>query len=413
MNILFATLAYHPDDIRDVAATSRDGLQNQIQTFQWSLIQGIRESLNPGETLSILNALPVGVFPRHYRKLVLHSKIRPNLFQEIGCLNLPWFKQRQRMIRAEKAMEKWIKASPENRTILVYTVYLPYLEAVTAVKRRHPEVQTCVIITDLPNELGIASGRKGVWKQIEYRRGNRSLQRLNAFDRFVLLAEPMASALPLQNRPYLVMEGLVSDLPQTEGDVTLPADRKPSVLYTGTLNRELGIGMLLDAFREMGEAQLWLCGKGDMEAEIQHAEASCGNIHYFGFVPQAVAFALQAKADVLVNPRTSQGTFTKYSFPSKTMEYLRSGKPVLCCKLEGIPNEYDAYLRYIEPQTAQGLRDAIRKLLVLSAQERAAIGASARNFVLTEKNSRVQSAKLLQFLRETSDSAAPEMADPS
>ena len=38
-----------------------------------------------------------------------------------------------------------------------------------------------------------------------------------------------------------------------------------------------------------------------------------------------------------VNPRQNNEEFTKYSFPSKTMEYLASGVPVVAYKLDGIP----------------------------------------------------------------------------
>ena len=105
----------------------------------------------------------------------------------------------------------------------------------------------------------------------------------------------------------------------------------------------------------------------------------------------------------LINPRTAQGVFTRYSFPSKTLEYMRSGKPVLCCKLEGIPDEYDPYLRYIQPQTAQGIRDAVRALLTQPDTERTAAGELARDFVLREKNAKAQCANLLTFMRGLSD----------
>lgn len=399
MNILCLTLLYHPDDVDVTLANSRDGLQNQINSYQWALIDGLTQNIGVGESLTIINSLPVGIFPTHYRKLMLPSRKHGEGFRELGGINLPWFKQRMRAKLAKAEIERWIAASPDNRTILLYTLYLPYMQAVEAVKRRHPDIKASVIVTDLPNNLGISSGRKGLLKQIEYRRGERSMALSRRFDGFVLLTAPMADALGVQDRPCMVLEGLVSAEVAAAGAVDLSADTRPAVLYTGTLNRELGIGELLQAFQGWTDAQLWLCGRGDMEGEIRQAVAECDNIRYFGFVPQPTALALQAKADALINPRTSQGVFTRYSFPSKTLEYMRSGKPVLCCRLEGIPEEYDAYLRYIKPQTADGIREAVRAVLALPAQEREAIGQQARAFALTQKNSKAQCAKLLLFLR--------------
>ena len=48
-----------------------------------------------------------------------------------------------------------------------------------------------------------------------------------------------------------------------------------------------------------------------------------------------------------VNPRPGAADFTRYSFPSKTLEYLDAGKPVLAYRNDGIPPEYDEHLLYI------------------------------------------------------------------
>ena len=400
MNILFLTLLYRPEQKEAVAQCSRDGLQNQNDSFQWALIDGLKAGMGEGETLSILNALPVGVYPTHYRKLWLPGSQTHAHFRELASLNLPWFKQRMRMWLAERYLEQWIAASPYNRTILLYTLYLPYMQAIARVKQRHPDVQTSVIVTDLPNELGIASGRNGLLKRIEYWRGRRCLSLVNTFDGYVLLTQPMADALHIDQKPAIVLEGLVVSDVTTQGQIAIPEDRRPAVLYSGTLNRELGIAELLTSFQGLDGVQLWLCGRGDMVAEVEQAAKENRNIHYFGFVAQETALALQTRASALINPRTAQGIFTRYSFPSKTLEYMRSGKPVLCCKLEGIPDEYDAYLRYIDPQTPEGIRAAVLALFALPKQERSDIGVRSRHFALEHKNNKVQALRVLSFLNQ-------------
>ncbi len=399
MNVAFLTLLYHPDEVKAVSRLSRDGLQNQIDAYQWAFVEGIRQNLAAGESLTIINSLPVGAFPTRYRRLFLKSKTFPDGITQLGGLNLPPFKQRGRAGRAERALERWVSASLDNRTVLVYSLYLPYMRAAVAVKRRHPDVRVTVIVTDLPNELGIASGRTGLMRRIEYAMGRRRVDLCAQLDGFVLLTAPMAGALPIAGKPVIIIEGLVSREEPEPSPVELPADTRPAVLYTGTLNRELGIGLLLEAFQALPGFQLWLCGRGDMENEITRAAQERDNIRFFGFVPRSAALYLQKHAAVLVNPRTAQGTFTRYSFPSKTLEYMRSGVPVACCKLEGIPDEYDGYLRYIEPQNARGVRDALNGLMSLAPGEREAIGERARTFVAEQKNSSAQCAKLVAFLR--------------
>ena len=98
------------------------------------------------------------------------------------------------------------------------------------------------------------------------------------------------------------------------------------------------------------------------------------NIRYFGFVSQEEALSLQGRAATLINPRSPEGLYTRYSFPSKTLEYLRSGRPTLCYALEGIPEEYGQYLIYIQQSGADGIRQAVQEWLQKPAAEREARG---------------------------------------
>ena len=399
MNILFLSLLYHPDDAKQIGALSNVGMQNQASGFQWAMIEGIKNNLRPGETISILNALPVGTYPKQYRKLWLQNKSYGKLFTEIGSLNLPYCKQKRRERAARWKIERWMEQSDQNRMIVLYSLYLPYLRAVAAAKERHPDLKACVIVTDLPGNLGLASGRQGLLKTIENRMGEQSMRLVSRMNGFILLTEQMAEPLRIQGKKRCVIEGLTSEWGIAPEAITVPPDDRPAVLYTGTLNRELGIGELLQAFETLNDCQLWLCGCGDMEDAIREAEKKCDNITYFGFVSQANAVYLQGKAAILINPRTNQGAYTRYSFPSKTMEYMRAGKPVLCCKLDGIPEEYNEYLTYMEPQNAAGMRTAIQAMLQKPQNERDGIGRRAKEFVLSQKNNSTQGKKAVDLLR--------------
>lgn len=400
MNLLFLSLLYHERALAEATKNARDGLQNQINNYQWAMIDGLKHNMNSEEKLDIVNALPVGVFPTHYRKLSLPDRNWSESFRELGSLNLPWVKQWQRQRKATVAIRSWAMADPNNRHILLYSLYLPYMKAIAKVKRQMRDLKATVIVTDLPNELGIASGRRGLLQRIEYAMGNRKTELCREFDGFVLLTEHMAEALPVEGKAQMVIEGLVlaqgvEDSSQEEQEKPLPV-----VLYTGTLNRELGIKELLEAFEERTDCALWLCGKGDMEKEIERACKEHSHIQYFGFVSQAKALSLQSQADILINPRRGEGLFTRYSFPSKTLEYMRSGKPVLCYPLEGIPSDYEPYLCYISQEGAKEIGEAVSALLALPREERLKIGENAKNFALSQKNAVMQSHRLLAFLRK-------------
>lgn len=44
-------------------------------------------------------------------------------------------------------------------------------------------------------------------------------------------------------------------------------------------------------------------------------------------VPNSGVLKAQSESEILVNPRNDNNEFTKYSFPSKVIEYLGSGTP--------------------------------------------------------------------------------------
>ena len=136
-----------------------------------------------------------------------------------------------------------------------------------------------------------------------------------------------------------------------------------------------------------------------MDAAVAQAAENHANIRFFGFVSHERALELQAHASLLINPRSPRGVFTRYSFPSKTLEYMRSGKPVVCHRLEGIPEEYDPYLQYIEGEGAGAIVNAVRKALALTPEERLSLGQRARTFVLDNKTPGNQCRRLMDFLR--------------
>ena len=89
---------------------------------------------------------------------------------------------------------------------------------------------------------------------------------------------------------------------------------------------------------------------------------------------------------------------TKYSFPSKTLEYMSSGTPVLTSKLSGIPSEYYDYLYVIEDRGKESIKKAIEEVFDKSEEELISTGILAKNYVLNFKNCKTQTKKILDQL---------------
>ena len=123
-------------------------------------------------------------------------------------------------------------------------------------------------------------------------------------------------------------------------------------------------------------------------------------IVFKGFVTREEALSLQANSYFLINPRPNKGEYVKYSFPSKTLEYMALGKVVLMHKLPGVPSEYDKYLTYFKSSNRDDMVDAIKMLVEKGENEINRLGGLCKEFAIEQKNALTQTKKVLNFLRE-------------
>lgn len=392
--ILFLGPLYPCDDELEIKNNSISNISNAPNVFQWNLLNGLHDI--SGDNLKVINVLPVGIWKKEYKKLFLKNRsweYNGVVGNEIGCINLPFIKQFQRFVRVKKLLKK---IANERTEIMIYSAYMPFLKAVF---RLPSDIKITAIITDLPEfyDLGSTSAIKSFLRK---RQNKMVYKYLNRVDRFVVLTKQMCEPLNVGSRPWICIEGIckADNKPNT---VFGTENEVKAILYTGTLHYQYGIKNLLDAFEEITSEniELWICGGGEAEIEIKRLSSKDKRLKFFGFCAQTEVANLRSKASVLVNPRTNEGEYTKYSFPSKTMEYMASGKPVVMYKLDGIPDEYDEYLNYIntDMDDISGLKNAV--LNVIDNYDYALKKAeSAQKFVLENKNGKAQAKKILKLI---------------
>ena len=397
MNILFLTLQYDIRKEKEYIAKSKVSMQGAANTFQNNLLAGFKDV---SENITVMNTLPVATYPK-YKQIFMKTQKGDILgfnSTEIGYINLPILKQITRYFAYKKQIKKWIKETKGEKAIVAYSLYLPFEKLFKFIKRNYPEVKTSLICPDLPCEFGILPKNK-IKAAIQLSYGRKALKLAKYSDSFTLLTEEMKTPLNVEDRPYTVVEG-VCNKKKTENT---EKQEEKTVLYTGTLNKQFGILTLLEAFKliEDPEARLWICGGGDSKQAVIEAAEKDNRIKFFGYVTKKEVEKLTERATLLINPRANEGHYTKYSFPSKTMEYMVSGKPVVMYKLDGIPEEYDPYLNYINGDTAEDMKDAIIAIFSKTAQERENLGKNAAEFVRENKNSFIQANKILRLLKSS------------
>ena len=196
---------------------------------------------------------------------------------------------------------------------------------------------------------------------------------MSAADSFVLLTEQMKDMLKVGRKPYCVIDGLYSVKNKFEDAIE---NSGKTMVYTGSLHREYGICELLSAFccEESEDWKLIIAGSGNAEDEVKKAEKEQSNIVFLGTLQMPEILKLQREATILVNPRPVDGIDAKYSFPSKTMEYMLSGRPVFMNLLPGMDPIYADYLLTPERFQTDSFKKALPMVMKMEQKELNMIG---------------------------------------
>lgn len=219
----------------------------------------------------------------------------------------------------------------------------------------------------------------------------------NSFDGYIMLSPYMNEVVNLKCRPFIVMEGIADSV-----DDAGMSKSERAILYAGGLTADNGIEILLEGFvkAECSDTKLWICGDGPLQAKVKDYADKYENICYWGIVPNEKVQQLERQAMLLISPRFSHNEFTKYSFPSKTIEYMSTGTPTALTKLGGIPEEYFEYVYVLEEETEQGVEKLIKYVVSQSEDARKQLGNAAKEFVFRNKNSSVQARRIINFMSD-------------
>ena len=259
------------------------------------------------------------------------------------------------------------------------------------------------IVTDVPGHSAGARLKMQPFinRQIAKVSGRIVAKSLKEYDGYLLLTEAMNPIVNPKGKPYIVIEGHCdSMMAQRSND--LEGKTSPKVMmYAGGIHKEFGIQRLVDAF-VAADIPGWEChiyGDGNYQNELTQLCKTQMNVKYFGSQPNALVVENQLKASLLVNPRLTDAEYVKYSFPSKTLECMVSGTPLLTTNLPGMPTSYHEYVYLFGEETTDAFRDVLEQVLSLDAKTLYHKGQEARSFALEEKNNVSQAKKLLEFVK--------------
>lgn len=367
MEVLFIGSVFAKENQEEIIKYSKRAVEFSANVFQEKLIEGFS---NTCKEFKVVSAVGISNFPFGYKKLRFSGfKKKQNKYEYVKFNNLWGLRNFSRAKAIKKSLKFFIKKSGEEKFIIVYSAHTPFLDAAVYAKKKDPNIKICLIVPDLPQFMNFEKKQK-----LFYRLGKKyDVKKFNNLsknvDAFVLLTEHMKESLCTGNRPCIITEGIIdsAQLRRAEENVvsTVQEDTIKRVVYTGKMDIAFGIEKLIKAFRQIKDedCRLILCGAGTAFDLAKQSAIEDERITCLGQVVPEVARQWIDKADVLVNPRPNDGEYVKYSFPSKTIEYLLSGKAVVGYKLDGMKELYRRFIFVPENDHVDKLGDAIKKAL--------------------------------------------------
>lgn len=386
MQILYGYSNCTDKKYRELMSETNQAVLQPDQKYHGLLIKGLSKN---GVKVHCFSGLPINRSVT--KKILIHEKdeIEENAyFHYYMTLNIPGLRQ---LMIFFAALFKCLFLKIEKDTYAIcdcLNIANAYGMLLACTIRRIPIV---TIVTDLPDMMSDNKFRRAI---------NNNL--FGAMDGFVFLTEQMNCRLNKKNKPYIVLEGHVdSDAPELEStekwEITTG---KKVIIYAGSLLKLYGIQNLTEGFikASIPDTELWVYGDGDYREELCALEKKHTNVVYKGVCSNQEVVQAELRAALLVNPRPSDPEYTKYSFPSKNMEYMVSGTPLLTTKLPGMPKEYETYVFLLEDESIEGISERLKEFFELPFSKRNSIALEAKKFVLKQKSNIVQAESIVSFL---------------
>jgi len=383
-----------PDDPRfHNVAFSRPGNMAQV-----NLLVGLKHAGLPAS--AIIAPCPIQAFPRSRRLFVrgrketLSEGLRVSL---IPFLNITPLKEISIGIGTVLSLIRWgWRSRSKKRVVFTYNLSVPPgIFTLFAARLIGAKSMACIADVNVPGE----TVPNNLWHRIDYR-----LQRwlIPRYDAHVVVTDSIMRDFAPQKQ-YLRLEGGVTTETLERMKCAIKRndiEDKFTIVAAGTLSEYNGIPEILQAFSLLHDAsyRLVIAGDGPLRKTVEDAAARDSRIQYVGYLQFGEVLELYSKASVLLCMRITKRVNTKYFFPSKVMEYLASGVPVVSTCTNHIEEEFKGLLYFLRNETPEELANLIRQIANSDPGERRELARKARAFMATTKTWDAQGRRLADFI---------------
>jgi glycosyltransferase involved in cell wall biosynthesis len=397
INILYSSSVCSEKTLDLLNLTSKKKLIFPAQKFHRLLIEGLYANQS---NVTVLSVIPVN---RSTHKKLLWFNAEETVervkYIYLPFINIPYMRQFFVVLSSFFRVLIWCLQNDRKNSIVICDLLNVAVSTTSLTIAKAFGFKTCAIVTDMPLIFLSNSANKKKHSLMGILAKKISYSLLALYQSYLLLTEQMNHLINKQQKPYIVMEGLV-DIKMNKSSNTLNNKALETILiYAGGIHEQYGLKNLLKAFMllEGKDLRLYIYGEGEMEKEMPYFENLDNRIVYKGVASNQFIVKKEMEETLLINPRFSDQEYTKYSFPSKNMEYMVSGTPLVTTPLPGMPDTYRDYVYVFNGESVEGFYTTLKSILSLPREELHDFGCRAKQFVLENKNNNVQAERLLCF----------------
>ena len=370
MKILFLGGIFDDSHNAEIISKTKTYVEYAANNFQRKIIEGLKAN---GADVQVVSAPFLGAFPQAYKDIVFKG-FDAKAEDESGYsyakfINIWGIRNPSRRRGVNRLLRGFADDPDTDKLIIVYSPHTPLIQAANDAKKKDPHIKICMVIPDLPQYMNLSANVSLAYKVLKKYDVRTFMKESRTVDSYIVLTEQMTDLLGVGNRPYAVVEGIYEKI---EGEIPKKNQELTTIVYTGRLDKSFGVVHLIKAFRQLkGEdLRLVICGGGEAKAEVEEAASIDKRILYKGQVSSDEARRYILEGDVLVNPRQNNSIYTKYSFPSKIIDYLSTGNPVIAYKLDGMPEIYKDFIYFVPDDSVEALANTINHVISMSSEEK-------------------------------------------
>lgn len=298
-----------------------------------------------------------------------------------------------KLFEEEKVIEETAKSAIEDFIsddfiIVTDTLRLNLLKAAKKIAKKY-NVQIVGMLTD--NPMNLSSGNAFVKKY---------LMKMGAsLDGYLALTDGLVNAYN-KNLPSYIFEGLVTE--ENEG-------KKDPIFnyfyFGGSLYERYGVKTMVEAFHKSSvKNKLVIAGSGPLDKWIEQMAEEDYRILYLSQLNKEKNIGYLKNSIANINPRPIDPELDKESVPSKLLEYLSIGTPVISTKYPKLYGLFKDDVTWIDGNDVESMRIAFDSYNVSNQESYLKKAATARRKVFEFYGLNVQAESINHFLAEINSS---------